>query len=113
MERLEHYRCSIKKILTEYHEWVSGSSHLDRESCLVFDEDHDHYLWIFMAWEEKKKIRNIHAHIRIKNEKIYLEEDWTEEGIANELLREGISKEEIVLAFHEPESRKFTEFAIA
>ncbi|MBP0030480.1 element excision factor XisI family protein, partial [Roseofilum sp. Guam] len=48
MERLEHYRCSIKKILTGYHEWVSGSSHLGRESCLVFDEDHDHYLWIFM-----------------------------------------------------------------
>ncbi|MDJ1172093.1 XisI protein [Roseofilum sp. BLCC_M154] len=113
MERLEHYRCSIKKILTEYHEWVSASYHLDRESCLVFDEDHDHYLWIFMAWEDKKKIRNIHVHIRIKNEKIYIEEDWTEEGIANELLREGIVKEEIVLAFHEPESRKFTEFAIA
>ncbi len=43
----------------------------------------------------------------------YIEEDWTEEGIATELLREGIAKEDIVLAFHDPESRKFTEFSVA
>ncbi|MBP0031876.1 MAG: XisI protein [Roseofilum sp. Belize BBD 4] len=113
MDKLEHYRDLIQQILTEYHEWVSGSSNLDRESCLVFDETHDQYFWLFMGWDGKKKIRNIHVHIRIKNEKIHIEEDWTEEGIANELLLKGLSKEEIVLAFHDPETRKFTEFAIA
>jgi hypothetical protein len=55
----------------------------------------------------------IHIHVRIKNNKIYIEEDWTEEGIATELLREGVPKEDIVLAFHDPETRKFTEFAVA
>ncbi|MFN7500149.1 MAG: element excision factor XisI family protein, partial [Dolichospermum sp.] len=30
-----------------------------------------------------------------------------------ELLREGVPKEDIDLAFHDPETRKFTEFAIA
>lgn len=44
--------------------------------------------------------------VNAKNEKIYLEEDWTEEGIATELLREGVPKEDIVLAFHEPKTRK-------
>ncbi|MFO5437454.1 MAG: element excision factor XisI family protein, partial [Dolichospermum sp.] len=53
------------------------------------------------------------VHIRIKNDKIYIEEDWTQEGIATELLREGVPKEDIVLAFHDPETRKFTEFAVA
>jgi len=113
MERLEKYRYLIKKILTEYHEWVSGSSNLNEESYLIFDELHYHYLWLFMGWEGKKKNSNIHVHIRIKNEKIYIEEDWTEEGITAELLREGVPKEDIVLAFHYPESRKLTEFAIA
>lgn len=113
MDKLAQYRHLIKKVLTEYHEWVSGSATLERESCLVFDEIHDQYLWLFMGWEGKKKIRNIHVHIRIKNEKIYMEEDWTEEGIATELLREGVPKEDIVLAFYDPETRKFTDFAIA
>ena len=48
-----------------------------------------------------------------KNQKIYIEDDWTEEGIANELLREDIPKSDIVLAFHDPETRKLTEFAVA
>jgi XisI protein len=32
--------------------------------------------------------------------------------MANELLREGVPKEDIVLAFQPPEVRKFTEFAV-
>lgn len=55
MDRLEKYRNAIKKVLTEYHEWVSGSANLDQESCLVFDEIHDQYFWLFMGWEGKKK----------------------------------------------------------
>ncbi|MBE9207070.1 XisI protein [Nostoc sp. LEGE 06077] len=113
MDKLEKYRNNIKKILTEYHEWVSGSANLAQESCLAFDEIHDQYFWLLMGWEGKKKIRNIQVHIRIKNNKIYIEEDWTEEGIATELLREDVPKEDIVLAFYDLETRKLTDFAVA
>jgi hypothetical protein len=58
-------------------------------------------------------VKAISVYVRIKNDKIYIEEDWTEEGIATELLREGVPKEDIVLAFHDPETRKLTEFAVA
>jgi XisI protein len=34
-------------------------------------------------------------------------------GIANELMKAGISKDEIVLGFHEPEIRPHTGFAVA
>jgi phage terminase large subunit GpA-like protein len=112
MDKLEQYRQAIEKILTEYHEWVSDSSNLKQESCLVFDETRDQYLWLFLGWEGKEKIRNIQVHVRIKNEKIYIEEDWTEEGIATELLREGLSKGDIVLAFYDPQTRKLTEFTV-
>ncbi len=112
MDKLVKYRQNIKKVLTEYHNWVSGSANLEQESCLVFDETHDHYFWLLMGWEGKKKIRNIQVHIRLKNNKIYIEEDWTEEGIANKLLSEDVPREDIVLAFHDPETRKYTEFAV-
>ena len=112
MDKLAKYRQKIKKVLTEYHDWVSGSANLDQEGGLVFDEIYDRYFWLFMGWEGKKKISNIQVHIRIKNNKIYIEEDWTEEGIANELLREHVPKEDIVLVFHDPETRKYTEFAV-
>ena len=47
----------------------------------------------------------------ICDDKIWVEEDLTEEGVANELVREGIAKSDIVLAFQDPQVRQFTEFA--
>jgi len=113
MDKLISYRDTIKKVLAEYDDLANRSSKKKYETCLIFDENHDHYLWMSIDWINKKRINNTHVHIRIKNEKIYIEEDWTEEGIATELLREGVPKEDIVLAFHDPETRKLTDFAVA
>jgi hypothetical protein len=45
--------------------------------------------------------------------KFWIEEDWTEDGIAADLVRAGVPKEDIVLAFHEPGMRQYTDFAAA
>ncbi|WP_422387058.1 element excision factor XisI family protein [Anabaena sphaerica] len=50
-------------------------------------------------------------HIDIKNGKIWIQHDGTEVGIATLLLIKGVPKQDIVLAFHAPEMREFTEFA--
>ena len=113
MAKLEHYRSLIKKILTKYNQLFSQASPPNVEMLLAFDEQRDQYIWFQVGWTPEERIKGISVHIRLKNEKIYIEEDWTEEGIATELLREGVLKEDIVLAFHAPETRKFTEFAVA
>ncbi|MFP4437937.1 MAG: element excision factor XisI family protein [Chloroflexaceae bacterium] len=38
---------------------------------------------------------------------------WTEEGIATDPVRAGISRKQIVLAFHPADLRQLTEFARA
>jgi len=114
MDKLTHYRSIIKKILTEYDRITRQTPNTPGiDTVLAFDDERDHYLWFDVGWNEKKKVQAISVYIRIKNGKIYIEEDWTEEGMANELLREGVPKEDIVLAFHAPETRKLTEFAVA
>jgi XisI protein len=113
MDKLAQYRLLIEKILTEYHQIFSQSSPENVEMLLAFDEQRDQYLWFQVGWTSEERIKGNSVHIRIKNEKIYIEEDWTEEGIATELLKEGVPKEDIVLAFHAPETRQFTEFAVA
>jgi hypothetical protein len=52
-------------------------------------------------------------HLDIKNEKIWIQHDGTEGGIADELIEHGAPKQDIVLAFHSPFKRQFTGFAIA
>jgi hypothetical protein len=39
---------------------------------------------------------------RYKDGKIWIQHDGTEIGIANELVKLGVPKDDIVLAFHEP-----------
>jgi hypothetical protein len=52
-------------------------------------------------------------YLRLTNGKIWIEEDWTKEGIAHELVLEGVPHEDIVLAFDPPFVRHLTEFATA
>ena len=114
MDKLENYRSIVKKILTEYDKIASQTPNVSGvDTVLSFDEERDQYLWFDIGWNERKRVQAISVYIRIKNEKIYIEEDWTEEGIATELLKEGVPKEDIVLAFHDPQTRKYTDFAIA
>lgn len=112
MDRLKHYRQIIQEVLTEYHH-LNEKSGSKIESVLAFDEIHDQYLLLLMGWHKDERIKSVMIHIRLKDEKIWIEEDWTENGVATDLLLKGIPKEEIVLAFHSPHVRQYTEFASA
>ncbi|BCL36069.1 XisI protein [Nostoc sp. MS1] len=113
MDRVAEYRNLIKQVLTEYDNLSRQSPETNYETCLAFDENHDNYLWLAVDWQGSKRIKYTYVHVRVKNEKIYIEEDYTEEGIANELIRLGVTNSDIVLAFHPPDVRKFTDFATA
>ncbi|MGK7928508.1 MAG: XisI protein [Spirulina sp.] len=112
MDKLTHYQNLVKQILTEYERISSQVPDPDIDEVLMFDDQRSQYLWFNIGWKDRRRVKAISVYVRIKNEKIYIEEDWTEEGIANELLRKGVTKEDIVLAFHDPETRKLTEFAV-
>ncbi|MBP0000796.1 MAG: XisI protein [Cyanobacteria bacterium SID2] len=112
MDKLAHYQDIVKKILTQYEEISSQVPDPDIDEVLIFDDKRSQYLWFNVGWKNERRVNAASVYVRIKNEKIYIEEDWTEEGIATELLREGVPKEDIVLAFHDPETLKLTEFAV-
>jgi hypothetical protein len=113
MDKLINYQNLIKQILTEYQSISAQVPIFDVDEVLMFDDERSHYLWFNVGWKQGRRVKGISVYVRIKNEKIYIEEDWTEEGIATDLLREGVPQSDIVLAFHAPEKRQFTEFAIA
>ncbi|MCU0542649.1 MAG: XisI protein [Oscillatoriaceae cyanobacterium Prado104] len=109
MDKLERYRNLIPKILEEYRQLGSGNS--DVESVLLIDIPNDQYLLLKMGWNQDDRIKCNVVHVRLKDEKIWIEEDRTEDGIATDLLQAGVCREDIVLAFHPPRLRQFAEFA--
>jgi hypothetical protein len=111
MDKLTGYRHLIKRILTEYVELCRRQPKADVETLLIMDEERGHYLWLKLGWEQGRRVKYITVYVRLRDGKFWIEEDWTEDGIATDLVREGVPREDIVLAFHEPEMRKYTEFA--
>jgi hypothetical protein len=70
-------------------------------------------LLIETGWQNNRRIYGTLIHIDIIGEKIWIQQDGTEEGIANELTRLDIPKDQIVLAYKSPERRQITEFAVS
>lgn len=113
MVKLTQYRQIIQKILTEYRDWAADSNRIGVQECVAFDEERDHYFWFSVGWDGKRRDFGVTVYLRIKNGKIWIEEDWTKQGIANDLLEAGVLREDIVLGFQHPSKRPLTEFATA
>jgi len=113
MDQLKIYRQIIQKILTEYQQWAAGANQPGVQQYVSFDEERDHYFWFHVGWQDKERDFGVTIYLRIEHGKIWIEEDWTKQGIANELLGAGVPPEDIVLGFQHPSKRPLTEFAIA
>lgn len=112
MDKLIEYPKLIKRILTEYVELSNRHPNLDIETFLIIDEAKAHYIWMNLGWQNGERVTGMTVYVRIQNGKFWIEEDWTEDGIATDLIRAGVPREDIVLAFHEPKMRQYTDFAV-
>ena len=113
MDKMMRYRDLIKRLLSEYVELDNRQPTGDVYSTLVADDERGQYMWTRFGWTKQGRVRAVSVYARLHQGKIWIEEDWTEDGIATDLVREGIPKEDIVLAFNSPEMRPYTEFAAA
>ncbi|MEB3180348.1 MAG: element excision factor XisI family protein [Nostocaceae cyanobacterium] len=65
--------------------------------------------------EEAQELKRAIADCRqvdIKDEKIWVQHDGTQDAIAEQLVALGVPKHDIVLAYHAPHVRQYTEFAV-
>ena len=113
MDKLAKYRHLTKQLLSKYAEVINRSANPNQEIEVVIDEERDHYLLLTMGWRQKRRVKGNTVHIRLKGNKFWVEEDGLEHGIATDLLEAGVPNEDIVLAFHHPNMRPYTEFAVS
>ena len=111
MDKLQHYRDLIKKILNQEARYKP--SHGEVEPIVICDETGDHYQLLYLGWHGPRRVHSVIVHVRLRGGRFWIEYDGTEYGIARELLDAGVPKADIVLAFHPPEKRPYTDFAVA
>lgn len=113
MDKLTEYPKVIEGILAEYIDLCNLRPNQNIETFLIVDQPKGHYIWMNLGWQNGERIVGITVYVRLQDGKFWIEEDWTENGIATDLVDAGVPKEDIVLAFHEPKMRQYTDFAAA
>ena len=110
MANVDHYRQLVQDLLEDYSTVDFNNPELETE--VIFDTQRDRYQVVHVGWSNKRRGYGCVLHLDIKDGKIWIQHDGTEGGIANELLERGVPKHDIVLGFHSPFKRQFTEFAV-
>ncbi|MEL6940424.1 MAG: XisI protein, partial [Cyanobacteria bacterium J06598_1] len=108
----DRYRQHIQQLLSERAERSRQSSN-QVEAQTVFDTTRDHYQLVYVGWK-RNGLRDYGCllHLDIKDNKIWIQYDGTEGGIANKLVELGVPNQDIVLGFQPLEVRPYTEFAV-
>jgi hypothetical protein len=105
-----NYSSIIKEILLDYVQYKPAYG--DISSSVSFDDEHGNYALLQVGWEGDEYVHGAIIHISLINNKIWIQYDGTEEGIASDLIDAGIPKEIIVLGFKHPNIRQYTGFAL-
>ena len=114
MEKVNQYRQILKEVLTAFtNQRSTNPPTTDVETQLLFDNQNDHYQVLRVGWRNRTQVFLVIFHFDIKNEKIWLQQNVSDYDIVGDLEARGIPKSDIVLAFHSPQMRPFTGYAIA
>jgi hypothetical protein len=110
MDRVTEYRQHVQELINRY----AAQRPKDKgvETQIVVDMEHDHYQLLNVGWEDEHRIYGCVLHIDIKGNKVWIQQNNTEHRVADELVELGIPKNQIVIGFHSPYKRQFTEFAV-
>ena len=109
MAGVDEYRTYVQELM---HRYSSYKEDKEVETQLIFDTERDHYQLLYTGWREEQRVYGCVMHMDIKNGKIWIQYDGTDFDLANELVAMGVPKKDIVLAFHPPYKRPYTEFGV-
>ncbi len=111
MDKLTNYRQCIQNFLTEQTQGkVVGG---DIETEVIFDLNRDRYLLVDLGWQEHQRIYDCVIHLEIRNNKIWIQRNQTDQIIADVLISMGVAKEDIILGLQPSYIREDTGLGVA
>lgn len=99
--------------MSEYADYLAGSNLPKVDYSVLADEKKGKFQLLAVGWEGSERVFQVIFHADLVGERVWIQEDNTEDGLANLLLERGVEKSDIVLAYFPDYHRSFTEFAVA
>jgi XisI protein len=111
MDPLTKYRDAVMSVLQVWEQRPGPESSLQFEA--VFDRDRDRYLLVTVGWDGHHHVHSTLAHIEMIGDKVWVQHDQTERGLAPDLVAAGVPADRIVLGFKSPARRAVTGYAVS
>ena len=112
MDKLETYQNAIINLLEEYVA-LKPANMPNIEQQLLADRKRNHFAFIRLGWEEDRFVYHCVMHFDIKDGKVWLQQNWTDQNLVDELIAQGVDRQDIVLGFVPPYARAYTGYAEA
>ena len=87
MDKIAQYRQYVQALLNQYAK--DDVSEDEVEVQLIFDTERDHYQWMNVGWQQFNRIYRCIIHFDIKDGKIWLQQNLTDQNPAEELVEMG------------------------
>lgn len=98
MDKVAKYRQIVSDLIKKYASIKSSITSI--EDYAVCDEKTDNYILLNVGWYPSgRRQHGFPIHIRIKDNKVWVEWDGTDQEIVQQLIDNGIPPEDIVLGF--------------
>ena len=110
MERVAEYKKLVGELIERYGAIQLPYGEVENE--VEIDHENGHYQLSSVGWRGSERIHGSVLHIDVKNNKIWIQHDGTDVGVANELVDLGVPKEDIILAFYPLYKRPYTGFGV-
>ncbi len=81
MDKAARYGALVEEILREYGSYKPAVGDIEIEK--IFVPEAGHYQLITVGWNGQHRVHGCTLHVDIKGDKIWIQHDGTEEGIAN------------------------------
>lgn len=111
MDKVTQYRQYVQTLLSQYAGQDSSDDQVEVQ--LILDPERDHYQWMNIGWQQFNRIYRCILHIDIKDEKIWIQQNLTDQNPAEELIKMGVLREDIVLGLQPPYKRPYTDYGVA
>ena len=112
MDKIAIYQNAITALLKEYAA-VKPANMPAVEHQVLADLERNHFALIRLGWENGRFVYHCVMHFDIKNGKVWLQQNWTDQDVAEELTAKGVDRKDIVLGFVPPYERAHTGYAEA
>jgi XisI protein len=113
-KKIEKYQQIVVSLLEEYA-LLKPANIQESENQVITDFKHNHFQLVRLGWDDDEDfIYHLVFHFDIKPDcKIWIQANWTDVDIAEELLRQGVDRNDIVIGFQPPSHRPYTGYAVA